>query len=255
MLIDTHCHLYFPQFAERTIEDILEHAKLQGVEKIIVVGCSLDESLRAIALAEQFDAIYATVGIHPNDSSSLPDDYLVRLRAMAEHKKVVAIGEIGLDYFRDHDKGVQQKVFEDQIRLALEVDLPMVLHVREAYSEVIATLKTFGKTFRGVAHCFAESIAVAQLYFDLGFHFSFNGILTFPNAEVIRDTAQKLPLERILLETDAPFLAPVPFRGKTNEPAFVKFVAEELATLRGIDFATIERVTTKNATTLFSLGK
>lgn len=253
-LIDSHCHIDFPHFQNRRVEDILQKAHSLGVEKIINVGASLESSRNSVQLAKVYSAIYASVGIHPTDTASLPADYLEQLSYCAAQKKVVALGEIGLDYFRNPDKEKQQAIFKAQLELAIELRLPIILHIREAYSDVLDILKIYQKKYCGIVHCFTEEYGIVEPFLNMGFFVSFNGIITFSNAHLVRETAKKIPLDRIVLETDAPFLAPVPYRGKTNEPAYVKYVAETLSLLKDENFDTIQQATTENVIDLFHLA-
>ena len=235
MLVDSHCHLDLTQFdADR--DAVLARARLAGVRLIVNPGIDLHHSRQAIALAERYPEVYAAVGIHPNNTNHFDRSALNQLRTLAAHPKVVAIGEIGLDYHYDFvPKHVQAKVFASQIELALELDRPVIIHTREAADDTIAMLKEAGQgRVRGVMHCFTGTADEARRALDLGFSISFSGILTFPRAGSLRDVAAAVPADRLLVETDAPYLAPVPHRGRRNEPAFVVETLTCLAELRGL---------------------
>lgn len=263
-MTDTHCHPQFPQYdADRG--QIIKNAFENGV-KIICVGTDLEMSRKAIKLATDYENIWASVGLHPNDNLGEEYDQAV-YRELAGHERVVAIGEIGLDYYRtaEPDKiKIQQKRFEKQLELAENLDKPLILHCRDgtrsAHEDMFALLKNI-KT-RGVIHSFTSSWQNAKRYIDMGFCIGFNGIITFPPSPKASaghgtrdydETIKNMPLEFLLLETDAPYLTPIPHRGKRNEPAFVKLVAEKIAELRNIGYQEVEEATDINAKNLFGL--
>ena len=249
MLIDTHAHLFYKDYRER-LDEVLERAAEAGVGSIICVGLDLATSGQAIALAEAHPNLWATVGIHPHEVKDTPDDYLDRLKALASHGKVVALGEMGLDYYRNlSPPELQRKVFQGQLELAQSLDLPVVVHNREADENLMAIMLAVGHT-KGVVHCFSSTPGFARKVIDFGFHISFTGTVTFGknhNAAVL----EAVGLERVLVETDCPYLTPVPHRGKTNEPAFVRHTAEKIAGLCGLTLEEVARVTTANAEQLF----
>jgi TatD DNase family protein len=228
-----------------------------GVEKIIAVGGAGDMSSNtdAIALASLFANVYATVGMHPHDAKDVGEDELHVLRELTAHPKVIAVGETGLDYYYNHSpREVQRRVFSQFIRMARETRLPIVVHERDAAQEAFELLHAEGgRELRGVIHCFTGNYEAARAYLDLGFYLSFTGIITFKNAEPLRAVVRQIPLDRILVETDAPYLTPVPHRGKRNEPAYVRFVAETVAKVRGISLEEVASITTANTQKLFSL--
>ncbi|MBC8400588.1 MAG: TatD family hydrolase [Candidatus Marinimicrobia bacterium] len=251
MLVDSHCHLYLKDL-DADLPAVLERAASQGVTGVICPGIDLETSERSAAIAVAHDPVFATVGIHPNYSSDLPGDYLSRLRSLAAAEKVVAIGEIGLDYYRDYcPRARQQEIFRQQLELALKLDRPVIIHNRSADADVIAILKESGIK-EGVAHCFSGGIQLAEQFLKLGFHISFAGNLTYKNSD-LPIVAQNIPVERLLVETDAPFLSPVPFRGKLNEPGHTRFVALKLAALRGTELTELAAVTRGNTMELFGV--
>ena len=255
-LIDTHCHIQTEKFDDDR-DEVLSRARDAGVETLIVVGGAGDLSTNdlAVRLAEAHPGLYATVGMHPHDAKDVGAEDMDRLRGLAGHPKVVAIGETGLDFHYDHSpRDVQREMFERFVALAMETRLPIVVHNRESDREVAETLRERGGgRLEGVIHCFTSDAAAARTFLDLGFYLSFSGIVTFRNAEALRDIARWVPLDRLLIETDSPFLAPVPKRGRRNEPAYVRFVAETLAEVRGVAVDDIAGAVSDNARTLFRL--
>ncbi len=260
MVIDSHCHLDFPQFDEDRAA-VLDRARAAGVRAIINPGTDLTSSRRAVALAEAEPDVYAAVGVHPHDARSLDEETLNELRALAAHPKVVAIGEIGLDFYRDlSPRDQQRRAFESQLALAAELELPVIIHCRDAHQEVLATLQAWAEDhpapprgWRGVLHAFSGDEAMAEAGRAIGFALSLGGPVTFRNARRLHALVPKLPLDHLLLETDAPYLAPHPHRGKRNEPAWVTLVAEAVARLTGVSVEAIVRQTTANAVRLFGL--
>ena len=255
MLIDTHAHLHDPEFdADR--DAVIERARQTGVGRIITIGTDLESSRKAVQLAERYDFIYATVGVHPHDVKTLREesyDSLEQLVRSASGGKVVGYGEIGLDYYYMHSpKELQQKYFRGQIRLARKLLLPLIIHTRQAPEETLAILKEEkADEVGGVFHCYTGDLATAQAAIAMNFFISFSGILTFPKATDLQAVAREIPMEHILIETDCPYLAPVPHRGKRNEPAYVRHVAEKLAQIKGLPCEEIIDLTTKNARNLF----
>jgi TatD DNase family protein len=250
-LVDSHCHLYFEPL-RADLDGVLERARASGVGCMLCVSVALESLTEVLALARAHPAIYASVGIHPNEREGRePDED--ELVALAADGRVVAIGETGLDYYRSTgEMGWQQERFRRHIRAARRARKPLIVHTREAAADTLAILREEGAgEVGGVMHCFTESWETARAAMDLGFYISFSGILTFRNAEPLREVAKKIPADRLLVETDAPYLAPVPHRGKTNEPAFVRHVAKKLAEVRAEDFETVAARTTENFFTLF----
>lgn len=255
-LIDSHAHIQGPKYAGE-VEAVIERARAGGVEKIIAVGGAGDmcSNTEAIALANSFPDVYATVGMHPHDAKDVSADELNKLKELAADAKVVAVGETGLDYYYDHSpREVQRRVFAEFIHMARETQLPIVVHERDAAQDAAALLRGEGQgKIRGVIHCFTGNDDAARAYLDLGFYISFTGIITFKNADALRDVVRKVPLERILVETDSPYLTPVPYRGKRNEPAYVRFVAQTIASVKNLSLEEVARVTTRNVTELFHI--
>ena len=256
ILIDTHAHLDHERFKD-DVDQVIERAKLSQVQSIITVGADLASSRQAVEFARRYPDVIATVGVHPHDADSVSDSVLNEIAILAQDEGVVAIGEIGLDYHYDFSpRDVQRRVFAIQISLARELELPIVVHVREAYQDVMSILKSeHAEDVGGIVHCFSGDREVAKDCLDMGFYISVGGILTFANSQELREIIRGLPMDRILLETDAPYLTPVPYRGKRNEPAYVVHVAEALANLKGITFDEVAETTTLNACKLFGLRK
>lgn len=254
MLIDTHCHLDFKDF-DRDRDSVIERAEKAGVARIINVGSSIEGTRRSIELAKKYDIVYTSLGIHPHDAKSVTDEVIDSFRKLAREKKVVAIGEVGLDYFRNlSPKNEQVSAFKKFIQLAKDLSLPLILHSREASREVLDILKSEWKAgLRGVMHCFAGDKTFLKECLDAGLFVSFTCNLTFKNAEVLREVAKAMPIERLLLETDAPFLAPQEFRGKRNEPSYLTYLVEEWAKVSGLSKDDVARITTHNANALFKL--
>ena len=249
MLVDTHCHLNHAKFAD-DVPACLERAEAAGVRQMIVVGYDLESSEQAVALAEAYaPAVFAAVAVHPHDAKSWNEQTALRLQELASNLHVVAIGEIGLDFHYDFSPRPDQfAVFRAQMSLAREAGLPVIIHCREAYPETLQLLAEEGADETGgVMHCWAGSVEEAEQTVAIGLDLGFGGTLTFKNAEEVRACARAAPLESLLVETDAPYLAPMPHRGKRNEPAYTRFVAEKLAELRGLTFDEIARLTTGNA--------
>lgn len=242
-LVDSHCHLDDEKFdADRA--QVIERALAAGVETMMAIGTGGELDV-AIQQAERYPFIYATIGVHPHDAAKATPDTFARLRDLAAHPKVLAIGEIGLDYHYDFSpRDVQRSVFERQLELAAEFGKPIVIHTREAWEDTMAQVTSL--PHGGIMHCFTGDAAQAQQALDLGFHLSFGGVLTFPKAESLRQAARIVPEDRLLVETDCPYLAPVPHRGKRNEPAFVVDTARRLADVRGVTPGTIAECTTRN---------
>tara|TARA_B110000438_G_scaffold56438_2_gene56585 strand:- start:1872 stop:2630 length:759 start_codon:yes stop_codon:yes gene_type:complete len=252
MLVDTHCHLYFDEL-KNDIDGVLNRADELGVKRFICVGTNLTDSFKSFKLAQQYENIYATAGIHPHDAGSVENNYIEKLRKLLENYKIVAVGEMGLDYFRNISNPDEQKqVFKEQLNLAQEINKPIVFHNRDADKDTIKILSDFSKV-NGVAHCFSSSYDTAIKLIEMGFYISFSGNLTFKNSH-LPEVAKKLPLDRLLVETDSPFLSPMPFRGKTNEPSRVRYVAEKLAEIFNSNIEHIADVTTTNARALFNIA-
>jgi len=251
MFIDTHAHLNDEQFQE-DLKEVLSRAAAARVRYVVNVGYDLASSRKAAALAEEYPELYAVVGIHPDEAKEVTLETYQELRKLAGQKKVVAIGEIGLDYYWDNSpRDVQQEVFRQQIRLAQELDLPIVIHDREAHGDILKIMQE-EKPKRGIMHCYSGSREMAEICLQLGFYISFAGPLTFKNAKKAVEVAETIPLDRLLIETDCPYLTPHPFRGKRNEPARVVLVGEKLAQIKGLTVEEIAEVTSSNARRIFS---
>ncbi|MGE0719268.1 MAG: TatD family hydrolase [Alphaproteobacteria bacterium] len=253
MLVDSHCHLDFPDF-EPERAAVLARARAAGVGTMLTIGTKISEFPRVRAIAEAEPDVWCSVGIHPHEAASEPDTGVEALRALADHPKVVAIGECGLDYYYDHSpRDRQADVFRTHAAAARMAALPLIVHSRDADEDTAAVLaaESDGGRLQGVLHCFSSGRGLAEAAVALGFYISFSGILTFKKADELRAIARDLPLDRLLVETDAPFLAPIPHRGKRNEPAFVAHTAACLAELRGLGMAEIAAVTTENFFRLF----
>jgi TatD DNase family protein len=254
MLIDSHAHIQGKEYAGE-VGAVIARAHEGGVEKIIVVGGAGDMSsnIEAVALAESCADVYATVGMHPHDAKDVAADELRKIRELTSHSKVIAVGETGLDYYYNHSPhDVQRRVFIQFIHMARETGLPIVVHERDAANDAAELLRSEGAAnIRGVIHCFTGNYEAASAYLDLGFYLSFTGIITFKNAEPLRDVVRKVPLARMLVETDSPYLTPVPYRGKRNEPAYVRFVADMVAKVKTVSLEDVARTTTSNVHELF----
>ncbi|MEK5440167.1 TatD family hydrolase [Fredinandcohnia sp. FSL W7-1320] len=256
MLIDTHAHLNAIQYQE-DLEEVIERAQSEGVEIIVVVGFDRETITRAIELADTYEFIYATVGWHPVDAIDMTDEDLKWIEELCSHPKVVALGEMGLDYYWDKSpKEIQKEVFRKQIALAKKVKLPIIIHNREATADIIEILEEEkASEVGGIMHCFTGSVEVAKQCMDMNFYISFGGPVTFKNAKKPKEVATEIPLDRLLIETDCPYLTPHPFRGKRNEPSYVKYVAEQIAELKGVTFEEIAQITSDNAKRFFGIKR
>jgi TatD DNase family protein len=251
MLVDSHCHLNFPEFTEN-MPAVLQAMQDNGVNHALCIGVTLEKFPQVLAIAEANEHIWATVGIHP-DNEDVEEADVERLLALADHARVIGIGETGLDYFRlTGDLEWQRERFRTHIRAAIACDKPLVIHTRNAAADTLRIMREEGaERCGGVMHCFTESQEVADQAMELGFYISLSGIVTFKNAQALKEVAKNIPLDRMLVETDSPYLAPVPFRGKTNQPAYVRHVAEHIADLRGISLNEVAEATTRNFFRLF----
>ena len=260
---DTHAHLDYPDFAAE-LPAVVQRAADAGIERLISIGTDLESSRQAIKLAEQFPAIYAVVGWHPNDALKAPDDIRSELRELTSHPKVVAIGETGLDYFRlpsanggtvAEDEALKQKqaaIFQQQLEVAADTGLNVVIHTRgDCFDQTLEIMQPFSDRVRGVFHCFVNDAACMQRVMAMNSIVSFTGILTFKNAQIIRDTLAATPLGSFMFETDSPFLAPVPYRGKRCEPAYVKEIAEAAAKVKNCSLAELSHATCQTAKGFF----
>lgn len=253
MLVDSHCHLNFPDLASN-LPEIFANMEKNGVGLALCVSVNLTDFHEVISLAETYSHLYASVGVHP-DYENEEEPTVKKLVELANHPKVIAIGETGLDYFRlKGDLEWQRERFRNHIRAAILCGKPLIIHTREAAADTLRIMEEEGAArVGGVMHCFTESREVAERAIALGFYISFSGIVTFKNAVQVKEVAEKIQLDRVLVETDSPYLAPAPFRGKTNQPAYVKHVAEEVARLRGISEKELIEATTRNFMRLFKI--
>ena len=258
-LIDSHAHIDFPQFADDR-DAMLQRARAAGVNTILAIGIGQgpDQLDAGIPYAEAHDWIYTTVGIHPHEAKDVTQAHLDTLARLAQHPKVIAWGEIGLDYYYDHSpRDIQQRVFRDQMELARAAKLPIIIHCRDAWSDCLNLLEEAWKPtgLRGILHCFTSTIEDARRGVDMGFLVSFTGNLTYPKAQNTRDVAKLLPLENILIETDSPYLAPQAYRGKRNEPAYVAEVAKALASVRDLGAEEAAAITSENFRRFFKVAR
>jgi len=259
---DTHAHLDYPDY-EKDFSEVVARARAAGITRMISIGTSLESSVRAVELAEQFPAIYAAVGWHPSEALTAPADLRPALRELARHPKVVAIGETGLDYYRlpSSQKGSaeddarykkrQAEIFAQQLEIAAELGLNAILHQRAAFDDTLAQLKPFATQVRGVFHCFGESLERLKEILAIGSFVSYTGIVTFKNGQNIRDAVAATPMDRFMLETDCPYLAPVPYRGQRCEPAFVKEISETVAQVKGCSLDELSAATCRTAHQFF----
>ncbi|MCK1986368.1 MULTISPECIES: TatD family hydrolase [Peribacillus] len=255
MLFDTHVHLNAEQFNE-DLEDVIERAKEAGVNNMVVVGFDRPTIIRAMELIEAYDFMYAAVGWHPVDAIDMTEEDLQWIEELSNHPKVVAIGEMGLDYHWDKSpKDVQMEVFRKQIRLAKKVGLPIIIHNREATADIVNILKEEEASMvGGIMHCFSGSAETALECINMNFYISLGGPVTFKNAKKPKEVAAAVPLDRLLIETDCPYLAPHPYRGKRNEPSYVKLVAEQIAEIKQLTIEEVSQATTENAKKLFGIN-
>lgn len=254
-LVDTHCHLDMKAY-QGDLEQIVNQAAVRGVTRIITVGIDPASSRRAVDLAERYPGVFATVGIHPHNLGKLTDDSLAGLRELAGHPKVVAFGEIGMDLHYDYfPADLQVSCFARQVELARELALPLVIHDRDAHDQVLAVLRENGPfAAGGVMHCFSGDAAMAEAVLGLGFYVSVPGVVTFAKSAQLQEAISHTPMDRLLLETDGPYLAPEPRRGRRNEPALILFTAVRVAELKGVSLAELAAATTANAERLFRLS-
>jgi len=251
MLVDSHCHLDFPDFAEER-DTVIERARAAGIGTMLTIGTRLDQFPGVRAIAEAYDDVWCSVGAHPHEAEEHANIGAAELVALATHPRVVGIGEAGLDFYYEHSpRDVQQRVFRTHIAAARETGLPLIVHTRSADDEMVHILRE-EQPPAGVLHCFSSGRGVAEAALDLGFYISLSGIVTFRNAEDLRAIVRDVPLDRLLVETDAPYLAPVPYRGRRNEPAYVAKTAETVASLKGVTFEELAAATTDNFFRLFA---
>lgn len=254
--VDTHCHFNHDDLYARC-ETAIDRAAAAGVERFVVVGYDLVSSVRAVELSERFERVFAAIGVHPHDASSWNEDTASELSALAGRGKVVAIGEIGLDYYRDHSpRDLQRAALIAQLRLASRLDLPVIFHCRDAYPELLAALETERPDrLCGALHCFSGDLDQAQRAITMGLHIGIGGPVTFKNADALRQTAAGIPADRLLTETDAPYLSPHPYRGKPNEPAYLPLIARKLAEVLGLTDDEFAAYAWENAEELFGFAR
>ena len=254
MLIDSHAHLDDERF-DRDRDELIKSLGNNGISTVINIGADLPSSIKSVKLSEQYDNIYAVVGVHPHSASEMDEGTIEVLKAFSSREKVVAIGEIGLDYYYDNSpRDVQRIWFKRQMKLAKEVNLPIVVHSREANQETFDMIKaeSDGK-LTGVIHCYSGSVELMKEYIKLGYYISLGGPVTFKNAKIPKEVAKVVPIDRLLVETDSPYLTPEPHRGKRNEPLYVRYVAALIAELRGMTIEELARATSENTKRLFNL--
>ena len=249
-LIDTHCHLYYENY-KGDLDEVIQRSTENSIYKIICVGVDLKSSKQSINLSKKYPQIFATAGYHPHESKDAPLNYLDEIKYLIKSNNVVAVGEIGLDYYYNHsDKKTQNKVFIEQLKLAKELNKPIIIHCRDAEEDIIKGLKEVKNNF-GVVHCFSGTDEFARKLFKLGFYISFTGMVTF--RKDLPELIKNLPLEKIMIETDSPYLTPIPKRGKRNEPAMVKIIAEKIAEIKNTSLKEVAKITTRNAERLFEI--
>jgi len=256
MLFDTHCHLYDAAYnADRPA--VLERARVAGIGRMLCPATDRQSSEACVELARHYDGIYAAVGIHPQEAGRVQPGDIEAIRRMAEQEpSVVAIGEVGLDYHYDTPaRDTQKEIFIEMIGLARDLDLPIDIHDREAHGDTMEILRRYGKGLRGVFHCYSGSMEMTTELIRMGFYFGFTGTVVFPNSKRAKQVASRIPMERLLIETDSPYLTPPPYRGRRNEPAYVRYVAEEIARLRGLDVEYVISQTTANGLQVFGIAE
>ena len=253
MLIDSHTHLQVSQY-NKDRDAVLKRAQTAGVATILIIGIDLETSLGAIELADKHENLYATVGMHPHDAKKLTPDVLKTFRELLQHPKVIALGEIGLDYYRNFSPpNVQKDAFQKQLDIAEKMEMPIIIHNRDAYMDILPILESRQGQIQGVLHCFTGNIELMERSVEIGFHIGIGGIVTYPNAKEMQAVACKVPSDRLLIETDCPWLAPQFHRGKRNEPSYIQAVAEKIAELRNTSVETIGEITTNNFKVLFGI--
>ena len=251
MLTDSHCHLFYDQIL-KDIDNVFYRSKKLGVNRFICVGTNINDSLLSLDIAKKFENVYCSAGVHPHDAQNVEKNYLQQIESMMRSEKMIAIGEIGLDYFRNiSPKEYQIKVFHELLQLADNINKPVIFHNRDADKDIIDILSSYPNVI-GVSHCFSSTLSTAKKLLDMGYYISFSGNLTFKNSS-LPNVAKYLPLNRLLVETDSPYLSPEPFRGKSNEPGRTRYVAEKLAEIHNISFESIAKQTTENINKLFSI--
>jgi len=253
MLFDTHVHLNSNLY-QNDLQEVIERAIEAGVTQMAVIGFDLPSSQRAIELAEQYEFIYAVVGIHPSDAKTATEATWPQLVEMLKHPKVVALGEIGFDYYHDTSfNDIQRDVFIKQLAIAHEMDMPIVVHMRDSVQDTYEMLRDHAQGLTGVCHCYSGDAEMLPKFLDLGFYIGLDGPVTFKNAHSVHEVAKAVPLDRLVIETDGPYLTPAPYRGKRNEPAYVTYIAQAIAELKGVSYEEVCRITTENGLQLYRL--
>jgi len=254
MLFDTHVHLNSKMY-EEDLDVVITRAIEADVTRMAVIGFDVPSNVRAIELAEKYDSIYAVVGIHPSDARSATAASWEIIKEQLKHPKVVALGEIGFDYYHDTSfNDIQRVVFERQLEIAKEMNMPIVVHMRDSVEDVYETLKEKGQGLGGVIHCYSGDVDMMHKFLDLGFYIGLDGPVTFKNAHLVHEVAKSVPMERLVIETDGPYLTPAPYRGKRNEPAYVAYVAEKIAELKGMTYEEVCRITTENGLKMYRIN-
>lgn len=255
MIFESHAH-YDDEAFEEDRDGLLESLKENGIGYVINVGASIKTTANTVALTEKYPFVYGAAGVHPSETAELNEENFAWLKEQCSHPKIVAVGEIGLDYYWDEpDKEIQKKWFVRQLELAKEVKLPVIIHSREAAKDTLDLMKaSHADELEGVIHCFSYTKETAREYLNMGYYFGIGGVVTFKNAKKLKEAVAYIPMENILLETDSPYLAPVPFRGKRNSSLNLSFVVKEIAQIKGIDYDEVVAVTERNAKRLFGIG-
>jgi len=252
-LFDTHVHLNSKRYG-RDLEQVISRATKAGVTKMAVVGFDEPSNKKAIELAERYDFIYAVVGIHPSDAKSATAASWPLLQKQLQHEKVVALGECGLDYYHDTTfNDIQHEVFKKQLAIAKQRQLPLVIHMRDSIADTYQILQNDGANLCGVVHCYSGDVKMMHKFLELGFYIGLDGPLTFQNAQSVHEIAKAVPIDRLVLETDAPYLTPQPYRGKRNEPAYLTYIAKQVAELRNMTYEAVCEITTANALKLYKI--
>ena len=251
MLTDTHCHLFYKEL-KNDLENVLSRANDMGVTRFICVGTNIEDSKECLSITENNENIFSSAGVHPHDSKDIEEGYIDEIYELMGYENMIAIGEIGLDYYRNiSSPEIQKKVFREQIEVARDLNRPIIFHNRDADSDIIKVLSEYPDVI-GVAHCFSSTIETATALLEMGYYISFSGNITFKNSH-LSEVVEKIPINRVLVETDSPYLSPEPYRGKTNEPSRVRIVAEKLAEIKKVPFEEVAKHTHENAAEIFQL--
>ena len=254
-LIDSHAHLEMDHFRD-DIEMVISRARERGIEKIISIGIDVESSIRSLELSKRFEGIYTTIGFHPHEADRFEDSIIDRLKELSRDPKIVGVGEIGLDFFKRYSEiSNQVRVFNKMLDLSKELRLPVILHIRDAFEEAISVLKSKGRDrIVGVVHCFSGNYNMAKRFLDMGLYISIPGTITYKGSENLREVVKEMPLDRLLVETDSPFLSPQPMRGKRNEPSFLLYTVEKIAEIRKMDLEELSHRIYQNTISLFNIS-